>query len=501
MLFRSELIAQVQIPPQIGKYKVFIIDEVHMLSAAAFNAFLKTLEEPPHHAIFILATTEKHKLLPTILSRCQIYDFNRIGPKDTIEHLQYVAAQEGVNAEPQALGVIARKADGGMRDALSIFDQVVSFTNGNVTYQAVIDNLNVLDYEYFFRVTDAFLENNVSQALLILNEIIARGFDPQHFITGLSSHLREVMVSSDPITLPLIEAGEEVAARYAQQAAKCSAPFLYRAIEISNECDLNYRASRNKRLLVEIALIRIAQLTAPQTPLPGNVSSGEPLRSISPQQGAPQPQIQQPTQAPQQPSAPQATVAQTQSQPQAYTQRPMTQSTVQAPPTPTSPPPPPPRGAGKPGLPGLKSISIKGNKKVEEEAGETVRQISEMNEPVSIEALQKAWIEFTRTIPKEAVLVNTMLANKPNLIEPTRFEVVVENREQIDRINLKGADLLYYLRMTLRNSHLTMSIRESEMHEQQRAFSQREKYRSAERREGKECTALSKLPCPPLPYQ
>ncbi|MEG1905286.1 MAG: DNA polymerase III subunit gamma/tau, partial [Bacteroidales bacterium] len=279
-----ELISQVQIPPQIGRYKVFIIDEVHMLSAAAFNAFLKTLEEPPHHAVFILATTEKHKILPTILSRCQIYDFNRITLKDTIDHLAYVAEKEGVQADPKALGIIARKADGGMRDALSIFDQIVNFTDGQLTYQSVIDNLNVLDYEYYFRVTDAFLDQDISQALLILNEIITKGFDPQHFINGLGSHLRDVMVCKDPVTLPLMDAAPDVAPRYQQQASRCSNPFLYRALEISNECDLNYRASRNKRLLVEIALIRIAQLLAPAPQQPTATQATQPLQPVGQQQ-------------------------------------------------------------------------------------------------------------------------------------------------------------------------------------------------------------------------
>ena len=200
-----QLVEQVRIPPQIGKYKVYIIDEVHMLSASAFNAFLKTLEEPPRHAIFILATTEKHKILPTILSRCQIYDFNRISVEDTVNHLSYVASKEGITAEPEALNVIAMKADGGMRDALSIFDQVVSFTGGNITYKSVIDNLNVLDYEYYFRLTDCFLENKVSDALLLFNDILNKGFDGSHFITGLSSHFRDLLVGKYPVTLPLLE--------------------------------------------------------------------------------------------------------------------------------------------------------------------------------------------------------------------------------------------------------------------------------------------------------
>ena len=257
------LIDQVRIPPQIGKYKVYIIDEVHMLSQSAFNAFLKTLEEPPHHAIFILATTEKHKILPTILSRCQIYDFNRMNVQDTVGHLQYVAGKEGIQAEPEALTVIAQKADGGMRDALSIFDQVASFTGGNITYQGVIQNLNVLDYEYYFRLVDHFLGNKVPDAMLLLNEVLRKGFDAHHFITGLASHFRDLLVSKDSITLPLLEVGAGIRERYEQQAQKCDQKFLYRAMKLCNDCDLNYRTSKNKRLLVELTLIQCGQLTLP----------------------------------------------------------------------------------------------------------------------------------------------------------------------------------------------------------------------------------------------
>lgn len=255
------LIDQVRIPPQIGKYKVYIIDEVHMLSSAAFNAFLKTLEEPPHYAIFILATTEKHKILPTILSRCQIYDFSRISITDTVEHLQYVASQEGVTAETEALNVLAQKADGGMRDALSIFDQVVSFTGGNVTYKAVIDNLNVLDYEYYFKLTESILTNNVFDSLLILNDILNKGFDGHNIVTGLSSHFRDLLVCKDPRTVELFEVGASIKERYISMSQRCSNDFLYRAIEITNECDLNYRNSKNKKLLIELMLIRLCQST------------------------------------------------------------------------------------------------------------------------------------------------------------------------------------------------------------------------------------------------
>ena len=255
------LIDQVRIPPAIGKYKVFIIDEVHMLSSAAFNAFLKTLEEPPHHALFILATTEKHKVLPTILSRCQIYDFSRISIADMVEHLEYVASRENVTAEPEALNVIAQKADGGMRDALSIFDQVVSFTNGNITYQAVIDNLNVLDYEYYFRLTDSILAGNVRSSILTLNEILSKGFDGQNIITGLAAHFRDLLVCKDEATLILFEVGASIRGRYKEMAKRCPDQLLFKAIELANTCDLNYRASRNKRLLLELTLIQLCQLS------------------------------------------------------------------------------------------------------------------------------------------------------------------------------------------------------------------------------------------------
>jgi len=254
------LTEQVRILPQLGKYKVYIIDEVHMLSASAFNAFLKTLEEPPQHAIFILATTEKHKILPTILSRCQIYDFNRININDIVDYLEYVASQENVQVEKAALNVIAQKADGGMRDALSIFDQIVSFSQGNVTYQAVIENLNVLDYDYYFRLTDWILANKVGQSMLLLNEIISKGFDGQQILSGLALFFRDLLVCKDPQTIVLFEAGDAIKQKYVETAARCSESFLYKAIEQTNDTDLTYKASKNKRLSIELLLIRLCQL-------------------------------------------------------------------------------------------------------------------------------------------------------------------------------------------------------------------------------------------------
>ncbi len=254
-----ELIKQVQIPPQIGRYKVFIIDEVHMLSTAAFNAFLKTLEEPPSYAIFILATTEKHKILPTILSRCQVYDFQRMTISNTVDHLRHVAQKEGVTVDEEALNLIARKADGGMRDALSIFDQMVSFSGGNLSYQQALQNLNILDSDYYFRLVDHFLQHEVEPCMMLLNEVINRGFDAGIFIGGLASHLRDVLVARDAVTLELLEVSEQTKERYREQAQRCEPRFLYRAIKLCNECDQAYRTSRNKRLQVEICLIECAQ--------------------------------------------------------------------------------------------------------------------------------------------------------------------------------------------------------------------------------------------------
>ncbi|MCP9612350.1 DNA polymerase III subunit gamma/tau [Coprobacter tertius] len=465
-----QLIEQVRVAPQIGKYKVFIIDEVHMLSAAAFNAFLKTLEEPPRHAIFILATTEKNKLLPTILSRCQIYDFQRITIADTIEHLQYVASSEGIQAETEALNIIAQKADGGMRDALSIFDQVVSSTRGNVTYEAVIENLNVLDYEYYFRLTDAFLRNEVPDALLIFNKILCQGFEAQYFISGLSNHFRNLLVCKDPSTLSLLEVGPSVAERYGKQALQCDTGFLYKAMELSNDCDLAYRASNNKRLLVELTLIRICQLSSPipptektQDPVLGKVS---PSRSSNPEGGIagtktgtidnrgsvaePQAGIsKQVSQTVSEPVERKAVVP----VPEPAAAISKTAVTRMAPPT----------------------ISIKKPQGIKEDNKPKEAQLVEMNESFSNDDLQRAWIQFTKTIPSETVLVNTMISCRPVMTDPTHFEVVVDNQAQLDLMQAKGTQLMTFLKNTLKNTHIAISVRESQRQERQKAFSQREK--------------------------
>ncbi len=255
-----KLIEQVRIPPQVGKYSVYIIDEVHMLSQSAFNAFLKTLEEPPAHAIFIMATTEKHKILPTILSRCQIFDFNRIRVEDTVKYLEYIAQTEKVEYEVEALNIIAQKADGAMRDALSIFDQVVSFSNNHITYQKVIENLNVLDYQYYFRLTENFIKGDYADSLQIFDELLSKGFDAQQFITGLSQHLRNVLVCHDPKTIPLLEVGSSIAEKYKQMAATCSPAFLIDTLQVTNQFDVAFRQSPNQRLHVELMLIKLSGL-------------------------------------------------------------------------------------------------------------------------------------------------------------------------------------------------------------------------------------------------
>ncbi len=251
------LVDQVRIPPQVGKYKVYIIDEVHMLSQAAFNAFLKTLEEPPAYAKFILATTEKHKIIPTILSRCQIYDFKRITVEDIANHLAFVAKEEEVTAEQDALQIIAQKSDGALRDALSIFDQIVSFGGRNITYKNVIENLNVLDYDYFFRMVESIVQGNIRDTLLIINEIIDNGFDGQHFIIGFGEHLRNLLVCKDPGTVKLLEAGGTIRNRYQEQAGVCSVDFLLKALDINNKCDIDYKTSNNKNLHIELALLKM----------------------------------------------------------------------------------------------------------------------------------------------------------------------------------------------------------------------------------------------------
>ena len=489
-----QLVEQVRIPPQIGKYKVYIIDEVHMLSASAFNAFLKTLEEPPRHAIFILATTEKHKILPTILSRCQIYDFNRISVEDTVNHLSYVASKEGISAEPEALNVIAMKADGGMRDALSIFDQVVSFTGGNITYKSVIDNLNVLDYEYYFRLTDCFLANKVSDALLLFNDVLNKGFDGSHFITGLSSHFRDLLVGKDPVTLPLLEVGASIRQRYQEQAQKCPLPFLYKAMKLCNECDLNYRISKNKRLLVELTLIQVAQLTTEGDDVSGGRSPKQTIKPVFSQPAAAQPsQVASASsvqQAPVHSSSASVTANVTPNrQPQmATTARPVSPSATNT----TSSAPLP--GAGIPSVakeerkvPVMKmsslGVSIKNPQRDQAAQNATVAHVPRVQQPeqdsnFNERDLNYYWQEYAGQLPKEQVAIaKRMQVLRPVLLNnSTTFEIVVDNEIAAKDFTALIPELQDYLRGRLKNSKVVMTVRVSAPTETVRAVGRVEKF-------------------------
>jgi len=492
-----QLVEQVRIPPQIGKYKVYIIDEVHMLSASAFNAFLKTLEEPPRHAIFILATTEKHKILPTILSRCQIYDFNRISVEDTVNHLSYVASKEGITAEPEALNVIAMKADGGMRDALSIFDQVVSFTGGNITYKSVIDNLNVLDYEYYFRLTDCFLENKVSDALLLFNDILNKGFDGSHFITGLSSHFRDLLVGKDPVTLPLLEVGASIRQRYQEQAQKCPLPFLYRAMKLCNECDLNYRISKNKRLLVELTLIQVAQLTTEGDDVSGGRGPTKTIKPIFTQPAAAQqPQVASATQVQQAPVHSSPSSVTTQAANGTTAQHPQASAAVQpgAPASPGAASSAPSQGTGvaqtakeERKIPVMKmsslGVSIKNPQRDQVSQNATTTYVPKVQQPeedfmFNDRDLNYYWQEYAGQLPKEQdALAKRMQMLRPALLNnSTTFEVVVDNEFAAKDFTALIPELQDYLRGRLKNSKVMMTVRVSEATETVRPVGRVEKF-------------------------
>lgn len=475
-----QLVEQVRIPPQIGKYKVYIIDEVHMLSASAFNAFLKTLEEPPRHAIFILATTEKHKILPTILSRCQIYDFSRIGVEDTVAHLAYVASKEGITAEPEALNVIALKADGGMRDALSIFDQVVSFTGGHITYKSVIENLNVLDYEYYFKLTGFFLENKISDALLLLNDVLNKGFDGSHFITGLSSHLRDLLVSKDPATMPLLEVGASIRERYQAQAQQCPLPFLYRAMKLCNDCDLNYRASKNKRLLVELTLIQVAQLTAEEDDGANGRSPKQAIKPIFTQPAAAQ-QPQATAATPQQTVQP---AVQTNSTPQPAATQHSNATTPHATPTAVLMA----QGREEKKIPVMKmsglGVSIK-RPHIEEEQRNPSSNPTAAHQAAQPEEdyifnerdLNYYWQEYAGRMPKEQVAIAKRMQNmRITLINDTTFEAVVDNEIVAKEFTGMIPTLQNYLRTRLKNRKVTMTVRISAPTEKVRAYGRVEKF-------------------------
>jgi len=432
------LTEQVRIPPMNGKYKVYIIDEVHMLSQAAFNAFLKTLEEPPKYAIFILATTEKHKIIPTILSRCQIYDFGRISNKDIIEHLQSVAQKEGVTADTEALAIIAEKSDGGMRDALSIFDQVVSFTGGQVTYQKTIENLNVIDYDYYFRLTDMFLEKRIPDSMVLLNDILAKGFDGSHLISGLMLHLRNLLVSRDACTLPLLEVSDEMRERYKAQAAKCSPKFLYRALKICNDCDLNYRISKNKRLLVELTLIQAAQADEDDDSSGRKPKRLHPIfKTIAATQAAPAA------------AAPQATA------------KPVAAQTIQQ---------PAPQPVRKNVIPTLKGgsifTSIYGNKpagRPDQPHGRQTVQVIDQEQhpakPLTLDALQNSWNDFAATLPRQDTpLKNRMINCHPEVKSDTVFTVMAGNAMMADEIRQAQDRILNFIRERFSNPSISMEI-------------------------------------------
>ncbi|KAA6344319.1 DNA polymerase III subunit tau [termite gut metagenome] len=456
-----QLVEQVRIPPQVGKYKVYIIDEVHMLSTSAFNAFLKTLEEPPKHAVFILATTEKQKILPTILSRCQIYDFNRITIDDMVHHLMYVASKENITVEPDALNVIALKADGGMRDALSIFDQIVNFTGGNITYQGVIENLNVLDYEYYFRLTDYLLENNVSEALLLFNDVLNNGFDGGHFITGLSSHFRDVLVSKEPATLQLLEVGANIRERYRIQAQQCPLPFLYCAMKLSNDCDINYRIAKNKRLLIELTLIQIAQITVSEDK---DTSSGHsPKQEIKPIFT--------------QPAANQSAI----SNPIPDTTTPVTATTASILQS---------KAVEEKKIPSMKGaemgFSIKNTQgkviqktSVSNNEQSQLTSVSKENHPFDENRLNYYWQEYAKQMSLERKAIAMRMQNiRVTLLNETSFEVVVDNEIAAKDFTTLIPELQSYLRDCLKNQEIKMTIRVSEPMENVRAISRTEKFQS-----------------------
>jgi len=426
------LIEQVRIPPQVGKYSIYIIDEVHMLSSQAFNAFLKTLEEPPAHAIFILATTEKHKIIPTILSRCQIFDFNRIRVDDTVEYLDHIALQEEINCEVDALNIIAQKADGAMRDALSIFDQVVSFSGNNITYKSVIDNLNVLDYDYYFKVTDAFLKNNISETLMIFNEISEKGFDAHHFINGLSEHLRNLLVCRDQVTLQLLEVGANIRERYKDQTQQCSSEFLFSALEISNKCDISYRLSKNKRLHVELSLIELCNINSEKK----NSSSVEKKSKVDPSEKKEEieeePKI--PIESKEKKSKPVL-----KNNPKAFT-----------------------------------SFSIK------EKMDETVKteKVEEPQEELNADDEKKLrnsftekdlvakWHEFSNQVGNRPRIFNTLTSKDPKLENESTVTFQIDNNLQEQKINEIRNELIWYLKQELKNSYIDLKLTISDVEEE-----------------------------------
>ena len=448
------LIDQVRIPPQIGKYSVYIIDEVHMLSQGAFNALLKTLEEPPSYAIFILATTEKHKVLPTILSRCQVYDFSRITVADTIRHLQYVAQKEGVNVSEEALNVVAQKADGGMRDALSIFDQLVSFCGTSITYEQAIEVLNVLDTDYYFRLVNAALLGNVSDALLLFNEVLVKGFDAGHFLTGFAQHLRDVLVSKDAATVQLLETSEAIRQHYQEQATRCTAKWLFLALDVINSCDINYRTAKNKRLTVELALVKLCRLIEPQDTPPTPTPSPSTKRTTV--TSAPSPSSQ--SSAPSAPSAPRATANPT---------RPSTPSLGTMP------------SLGNLGMIGTTPVSTTSQPNATPSATSTAEPAAtaQRNNPFSQDQLIDAWVGLTQHFHGEERLVAMLNNCKPTLVSDTLCRITVANPWQKQEFAKFGKQVMDLVRDKLQNDLIKLQVDIAEYDRSQKAYTTADKYK------------------------
>ena len=459
------LMEQTRIPPQLGKYKVFIIDEVHMLSTSAFNAFLKTLEEPPAHVIFILATTEKHKILPTILSRCQIYDFERMTVRNTVDHLKHVAEQEGITYEEPALAVIAEKADGGMRDALSIFDQAASFCQGNITYEKVIEDLNVLDSENYFQIIDLSQQNKVSDIMVLLNSIINKGFDGGLLIQGLAKHVRNVLMAKDPQTLPLLEVSDQQRQRYQEQARKCETRFLYQALKLMNQCDINYRQSSNKRLLVELTLIEIAQITQPDD---DGASAGRRPRRLKSlfknliRQSQPQK------------AAPQVAAAKTSSKTSQASQT-STASTASITSTASTPSPTKLGGIGF----SWSNLRQKGkpSKFNNLPSSAPVHMEEATDVAFTQEDLELQWMSMCNRMPQEFSGIATRMKNmNPAITQMPKIEVVVDNaliKQEME--NFKGR-IVKTLQNALHNSGLSLEIRIAEQQERVKVLTRREQF-------------------------
>ena len=470
------LIEQVRIPPQVGRYSVYIIDEVHMLSQGAFNALLKTLEEPPSYAIFILATTEKHKVLPTILSRCQVYDFSRITVADTIHHLQYVAKQEGVDVSEEALNVVAQKADGGMRDALSIFDQLVSFCGNHITYEQAIEVLNVLDTDYYFRLVDAALEGRVGDELLLLNEVLQKGFDAGNFVTGFAQHLRDVLVSKDEATVQLLETSDAIRQHYAEQAKRCGARWLFRALDVMNTCDINYRTARNKRLTVELALVKLGQIMEQLLP-------AQPAPAPQPK-SAPQPAPQTTTQHKAQPAAPSAApkpvATPTEPTPQAAATKPTKEVPPPLQPKPQKMPTVP--TAAAPSIPSLGNLGVVNTQAPTSSTQAAPTEQPMRENPFTRDQLIDAWVGLSKHFPREERLLAMLSASAPDILNPRLCRIEVANPWQKQEFAKFGKQLMDIVRDQLQNDYLKLQVDVKERGTEKRAFTSAEKYKVLEQR-------------------